>query len=70
MAFWHAQGLVIYRLAEGYMRGKLEEYGYQEVETPQILDRSLWERSGHWDKFTRGHVHVPTWTITTSPSSP
>jgi threonyl-tRNA synthetase len=54
MAFWHARGLVIYRLAEGYMRGKLEEYGYQEVETPQVLDRSLWERSGHWDKFAGG----------------
>ena len=54
MAFWHARGLVIYRLAEGYMRGKLDEYGYQEVETPQVLDRSLWERSGHWDKFAGG----------------
>jgi threonyl-tRNA synthetase len=54
MAFWHAKGRVIYRLAEGYMREKLDEYGYQEVETPQLLDRSLWERSGHWDKFAGG----------------
>ena len=54
MAFWHARGLVIYRLAEDYMRSRLEEYGYQEVETPQLLDRSLWERSGHWDKFAGG----------------
>jgi threonyl-tRNA synthetase len=54
MAFWHAKGRVIYRLAEGYMREKLDEYGYQEVETPQVLDRSLWERSGHWDKFAGG----------------
>ncbi len=54
MAFWHAKGLVAYRLAEDYMRGKLVEYGYQEVETPQLLDRSLWERSGHWDKFAGG----------------
>ncbi len=54
MAFWHAKGLVTYRLAEDYMRGKLVEYGYEEVETPQILDRSLWERSGHWDKFAGG----------------
>jgi threonyl-tRNA synthetase len=54
MAFWHAKGLVTYRLAEDYMRGKLVEYGYQEVETPQLLDRSLWERSGHWDKFAGG----------------
>jgi threonyl-tRNA synthetase len=54
MAFWHAKGRVIYRLAESYMREKLEQYGYQEVETPQVLDRSLWERSGHWDKFAGG----------------
>ncbi len=54
MAFWHAKGRVIYRLAEQYMREKLNEYGYQEVETPQLLDRSLWERSGHWDKFADG----------------
>ena len=54
MAFWHAKGRIIYRLAEQYMREKLEQYGYQEVETPQVLDRSLWERSGHWDKFAGG----------------
>jgi threonyl-tRNA synthetase len=54
MAFWHAKGRIIYRLAEEYMRSKLEQYGYQEVETPQVLDRSLWERSGHWDKFAEG----------------
>lgn len=51
MAFWHHKGHVVYREVERYMRGKLGEYGYQEVETPQVLDRSLWERSGHWDKF-------------------
>jgi len=51
MAFWHQKGRVIYRQVEDYMRAKLDEYGYQEVETPQVLDRSLWERSGHWEKF-------------------
>ena len=51
MAFWHQKGRIIYRQVEDYMRGKLDEYGYQEVETPQVLDRSLWERSGHWEKF-------------------
>jgi len=51
MAFWHHQGRVVYREVERYMREKLGEYGYQEVETPQVLDRSLWERSGHWEKF-------------------
>jgi threonyl-tRNA synthetase len=54
MAFWHAKGRIVYRLAEQYMREKLMEYGYDEVETPQVLDRSLWERSGHWDKFAGG----------------
>jgi threonyl-tRNA synthetase len=51
MAFWHHKGRVIYREVEHYMRSKLDEYGYQEIETPQVLDRSLWERSGHWEKF-------------------
>ncbi len=54
MAFWHHKGRIVYRLAEQYMREKLAEYGYEEVETPQVLDRSLWERSGHWDKFAGG----------------
>ena len=51
MVFWHAKGWVIYREIENYMRGKLRKYGYEEVQGPQILDRSLWEKSGHWDKF-------------------
>lgn len=51
MAFWHPKGRLVYRLIESYMRERLAEYGYLEVETPQVLDRSLWERSGHWDKF-------------------
>ena len=51
MAFWHHKGRVVYREVERYMRDKLDEYGYQEVETPQVLDRTLWERSGHWEKF-------------------
>lgn len=51
MVFWHAKGWTIYREIENYMRQKLRKYGYQEVQGPQILDRSLWEKSGHWDKF-------------------
>jgi len=54
MAFWHQKGRTVYRLIEQYMRAKLDEYGYQEVETPQVIDRSLWERSGHWEKFSGG----------------
>ncbi len=50
MAFWHEKGWILYRIVEDYMRQALGE-GYQEVHTPQVLDRTLWEKSGHWDKF-------------------
>ncbi len=52
MVFWHPKGWTLYRTLEAYMRRRTEEDGYQEVKTPQILDRSLWERSGHWAKFS------------------
>jgi len=52
MAFWHQKGYVLYRQVEGYMRDKLREYDYEEVYTPQVLDRTLWEKSGHWEKFS------------------
>ncbi len=51
MVFWHQKGYVLYRAVENFMRQKLMEYDYQEVHTPQVLDRTLWEKSGHWDKF-------------------
>jgi len=51
MVFWHRDGWTLYTIVERYVRDLLIEYGYQEVQTPQLLDRSLWERSGHWDKF-------------------
>ena len=51
MVFWHPNGWVLYRLLVDYMRRKLDAAGYVEVNTPQLLDRSLWERSGHWEKF-------------------
>ena len=51
LVFWHNDGWTIYRLIEDYMRGMLHKYGYIEVNTPQIMDRVLWERSGHWDKY-------------------
>ena len=51
MVFWHEKGWVIYREVEAYVRNELRLQGYQEVKTPQIVDRSLWERSGHWDNF-------------------
>ena len=51
LVFWHNDGWTIYRLIENYMRGMLAKYGYIEVNTPMIMDRVLWERSGHWDKY-------------------
>ncbi|MCY4611864.1 MAG: threonine--tRNA ligase [Gammaproteobacteria bacterium] len=51
MVFWHANGWTLYRQLENYIRERLDQAGYQEVHTPQILDRTLWEQSGHWDKF-------------------
>jgi threonyl-tRNA synthetase len=49
--FWHPNGHTIWREVEGYIRRRLAKGGYREVKTPQLIDRSLWERSGHWDKF-------------------
>lgn len=51
MIFWHPKGWALYRTLEAYLRRRLDADGYQEVKTPQIMDRSLWERSGHWEKF-------------------
>jgi threonyl-tRNA synthetase len=51
MVFWHDNGLIIYQTIEHYIRNLLREHGYQEVKTPLILDLSLWEKSGHKDKF-------------------
>ncbi|WP_019895956.1 threonine--tRNA ligase [Hydrogenovibrio halophilus] len=51
MAFWHPKGSTLYRVVEDYMRQQLRLNGYEEIRTPLIMDRSLWEKSGHWDKF-------------------
>ena len=51
MVFWHEKGWTIYQQVEQYIREKLRVNGYGEVRTPQLVDRSLWEKSGHWDKF-------------------
>ncbi|TCS70150.1 threonyl-tRNA synthetase [Sulfuritortus calidifontis] len=51
MVFWHPHGWVIWQEIEQYMRNKFREYGYQEVRTPTVMDRSLWEKSGHWDNY-------------------
>ncbi len=51
MIFWHPNGWAIYQVVEQYIRSVVNAHGYQEVRTPQIVDRTLWEKSGHWDKF-------------------
>jgi threonyl-tRNA synthetase len=51
MVFWHPHGWTIYQVVEQYIRKKISALGYQEVRTPQIAARSLWEKSGHWEKF-------------------
>jgi threonyl-tRNA synthetase len=54
MVFWHPAGWTIYQTIERYMRDKQLQYGYQEIKTPQVVDISLWQRSGHADKFASG----------------
>jgi len=51
MVFWHPKGWVLWRVLEAYMRRRLDAAGYVEVRTPQVLDRSFWEKSGHWEKY-------------------
>ncbi|MBT6886250.1 MAG: threonine--tRNA ligase [Rhodospirillaceae bacterium] len=55
--FWHPKGWTFYRAIQNYMRLRLEAGGYVEVNTPQMVDRSLWEDSGHWEKF-REHMFI------------
>ena len=51
MVFWHPNGWAIYRKLRNFVRKRLEDSGYIEVNTPQVIDRKLWEASGHWDKY-------------------
>ncbi|MSP67912.1 MAG: threonine--tRNA ligase [Alphaproteobacteria bacterium] len=57
MVFWHPAGWTLFRTIQAYMRRRLEAGGYVEVNTPQLVDRALWEASGHWEKF-REHMFV------------
>ena len=52
MVFWHAKGWTLWQKVEPYLRRTIGEHGYQEVKTPQIVDRSLWEKSGHWGMYS------------------
>ena len=57
MVFWHPNGWAVYRVLEDYMRRRLSNSGYVEVKTPQVVDRKLWEASGHWEKY-REHMFI------------
>ena len=54
MVFWHQKGWRLYQIIEQYIRDKQRDNNYQEIKTPQIVDRVLWEKSGHWGKFNSG----------------
>ena len=60
MVFWHPHGWTLYRTLESYMRRRLEASGYQEIRTPQLLDRALWERSGHWQLYGKNMFAAQT----------
>jgi len=57
--FWHAKGYTMWLQMEKYIRSRLQEAGYQEVKTPQLLDSKFWEQSGHWAKFRENMFVVP-----------
>ena len=59
MIYWHAAGWQIYRELEDYIRGRMRGLGYGEVRSPQLLPQSLWEASGHWEKFGENMFAVP-----------
>jgi len=52
MVFWHQDGWIVYKILENYIRDKLSTRGYQEIRTPQVVDKILWEKSGHWENFS------------------
>ncbi|MEZ5891927.1 MAG: threonine--tRNA ligase [Parvularculaceae bacterium] len=58
-AFWHPKGFLVWRQLEGYIRRRLDDDGYVEVKTPQLMDSSMWEKSGHWAKFRDSMFVVP-----------
>jgi threonyl-tRNA synthetase len=58
MVFWHPRGWAVYTAIESYMREIQRANGYKEIKTPQVVDRTLWEKSGHWDKFRAGMFTV------------
>ncbi|MCY7338968.1 MAG: threonine--tRNA ligase, partial [Sphingomonas bacterium] len=68
--FWHPKGFVLWRQLEAYLRRKLDDAGYREIKTPQLMDARLWEASGHWGKFREGMFVVPDEVPGIDPSQP
>lgn len=57
--FWHPKGFTVYNQMEGYIRRRLNDAGYNEIKTPQLIDNKLWEKSGHWGKYRENMFVVP-----------
>ncbi|MEO1241669.1 MAG: threonine--tRNA ligase [Pseudomonadota bacterium] len=68
--FWHPKGYLIWRQLEAYIRRRLDEDGYAEVKSPQLLDSKLWEKSGHWGKFRENMFVVPDEIPSTDDEAP
>ena len=68
--FWHPNGFVIYRQLEAYMRRRIDEAGYQEIKTPQLMDAKQWEKSGHWGKYRENMFIVPDEIPSTEDDAP
>ena len=68
--FWHPHGFVIYRQLEAYMRRRIDEAGYQEIKTPQLMDARQWEKSGHWGKYRENMFVVPDEIPSTEDEAP
>ncbi len=68
--FWHAKGYLIWRALEAYIRRRLDQDGYAEVKSPQLLDSKLWEKSGHWGKFRENMFVVPDEIPSTDDDAP
>ncbi len=59
MVYWHPAGWALYRQLEDFLRERMRQFAYKEVQSPQLLPRSLWEQSGHWEKFRENMIVVP-----------
>ena len=68
--FWHPNGFVIWRALEAYMRRRIDEAGYQEIKTPQLMDARQWEKSGHWGKYRENMFVVPDEIPSTEEGAP